>query len=148
MLNDNHCENNNNKINNHLCFISPFLQTHKDCSMATEKSMLSRRILTHTLVSNTVGRTKNAPKIQFTYMWNFLGGASGKGPACQCRRHDRWGFDPWVRKIPWRRTWQPIPVFLPGKFHVRRSLADYSPQGHEELDTAEATQHACMYLEP
>jgi len=31
------------------------------------------------------------------------GGASGKEPACQCRRHRRLGFDPWVRKIPWRR---------------------------------------------
>ena len=33
-------------------------------------------------------------------MWRFLGGASGKGPACQCRRHERWGFDPWARKSP------------------------------------------------
>ena len=37
---------------------------------------------------------------------------SGKEFACQCRRHR---FDPWVRKIPWRRKWQPTPVFLPGK---------------------------------
>ena len=37
---------------------------------------------------------------------------SGKESACQCRRH---GFDPWVRKIPWRRKWQPTPVFLPGE---------------------------------
>ena len=42
------------------------------------------------------------------------GGASGKEPACQCRRHKRCGFDPWVRKISWRRAWQPTPVFLPG----------------------------------
>ena len=34
---------------------------------------------------------------------DFPGGSSGKEPACQCRRHKRWGFDPWVRKIPWRR---------------------------------------------
>ena len=37
---------------------------------------------------------------------------SGKESACQCKRCR---FDPWVRKIPWRRKWQPIPVFLPGK---------------------------------
>ena len=37
---------------------------------------------------------------------------SGKESACPCRRH---GFDPGVRKIPWRRKWQPTPVFLPGK---------------------------------
>ena len=40
------------------------------------------------------------------------------------RRH---GFDPWVRKIPWRRTWQHTPVFLPGKSHGQGSLAGYSP---------------------
>ena len=55
----------------------------------------------------------------------FLGGASGKEPACQCRRHE---FDPWVRKICWRREWQPTPVFLSGKPHGPRSLAGYSPR--------------------
>ena len=42
-------------------------------------------------------------------------------------RRRRCGFDPWVGKIPWRRKWQPIPVFLPGKSHEQRSLAGYSP---------------------
>ena len=37
------------------------------------------------------------------------------------------GFDPWVRKILWRRAWQPTPVFLPGESHGQRSLAGYSP---------------------
>ena len=58
----------------------------------------------------------------------FPGGASGKEPACQCRRA---GFDPWVRNIPWRQEWQPIPVFLPGKSHEQRTLAGYSPWGHK-----------------
>ena len=40
----------------------------------------------------------------------FLGGANGKESACQYRRDKRQGFDPWVRKIPWRRKWQPTPV--------------------------------------
>ena len=57
---------------------------------------------------------------------------SGKESACQCKRHR---FDLWFGKIPWRRKWEPIPVFLPGKFHEQRSLADYSPWGHKELDT-------------
>ena len=35
-------------------------------------------------------------------------------PACLCRRHKRRRFDPWVRKIPGRRAWQPTPVFSPG----------------------------------
>jgi len=47
----------------------------------------------------------------------------GKEPCCQCRRLR---FDPWVRKLPWRRKWQPTPVFLPGKFHQQRSLEGYS----------------------
>ena len=38
----------------------------------------------------------------------FLGGASGKESACQCRRHERLRFEPWVGKIPWRRAWQPL----------------------------------------
>ena len=41
----------------------------------------------------------------------------------------RCGFDPWVGKIPWRRAWQPTPVFLPGESHGQRSLVGYSPWG-------------------
>ena len=44
---------------------------------------------------------------------------------------------PWVGKIPWRRKWQPIPVFLPGKFHGLRSLVGYSSWGCKESDTTE-----------
>ena len=58
---------------------------------------------------------------------DFPGGASGKELACQCRRHKRCGFDPWVRKIPWRRAWQPAPVLLPRESHGQRSLVGYSP---------------------
>jgi len=39
----------------------------------------------------------------------------------------RWVFDPWVRKIPWRRKWQPTLVFLPGESHGHRSMEGYSP---------------------
>ena len=51
----------------------------------------------------------------------------------------RRGFDLWVGKIPWRRAWQPSPVFLPGESNGHRSLVGYSPWGHKELDTTEAT---------
>ena len=54
-------------------------------------------------------------------------GPSGKEPDCQCRRHKRHGFDPWVGKIPWKRIWQPTPVFLPGESHGQRSLVGCSP---------------------
>ena len=47
------------------------------------------------------------------------------------------GFDLWVGKIPWRRKWQSIPVFLPGKSHGQRSLVGYSLWGRKELDTTE-----------
>ena len=54
----------------------------------------------------------------------------------QCKRHRRCVFDLWMGKLPWRRAWQPTPVFLPGS-HGYRSLAGYNPWGHKELDTAE-----------
>ena len=50
--------------------------------------------------------------------------------------------DPWVRKIPWWRKWQPTPVFLPGKSHGQRSLAGYSAKGCKESDT---TEHTCQW---
>ena len=61
---------------------------------------------------------------------------SGKESACQCRRHR---FNPWVRKIPWSRKWQPTLVFLPGKSHGQ-SLEGYSPWGCKKRDMIE---HAC-----
>ena len=42
-----------------------------------------------------------------------------------------------IGKIPWRRKWQPTPVFLLGKSHGQRSLVGFSPTGHRELNTAE-----------
>ena len=57
-----------------------------------------------------------------------------KSICLQCRRP---GFDPWVEKIPWRRKWQPTPVFLPGKFHRLRRLVGYSPWGCKESDMTE-----------
>ena len=70
------------------------------------------------------------------------GGVNGKESACQCRRHKRCGFNPWVRKIPWRRAWQSISVFLPGESHRQRSLEGYSPQGYKESDMTEAAEYA------
>ena len=58
----------------------------------------------------------------------FPGGASDKEPACQSRRHEIPGSDPWAGKIPWRRAWQPTPVLLPGESHGQRSLVGYSSQ--------------------
>ena len=55
---------------------------------------------------------------------------SGKELTCQYRRHKRRGFHPWVRKIPWKRAWQPTPVFLPGESLGQRSLVGSNPWGH------------------
>ena len=57
----------------------------------------------------------------------FPGGTSGKEPFHGYRRLKRQGFDTWVRKIPWRRAWQPTPASLPRESHELRSLEGYSP---------------------
>ena len=59
--------------------------------------------------------------------------AGGKESSCQCRRCR---FNSWVGKMPWRRKRQPTPVLVPGEPHGQRSLAGYSPRGHES-DTTE-----------
>ena len=69
----------------------------------------------------------NLALVGSTERLGFPGGTSGKEPTCQCRRHKRLRFNPYVRKIPWRREWQPIPVFLPGESHGQRNLVGYGP---------------------
>jgi len=59
---------------------------------------------------------------------------SGKIFVCHCKRCR---FDHWVRKIPWRREWQPTPVFLLGEYNGLRSLVGFSPWDCTELDTNE-----------
>ena len=78
------------------------------------------------------------------YLESFPGGASGKEPACQCRRHKRRGFDPCI-EITWNRAWLPTPVFLPWESHGQKSLAGYSPWGCKESDKTEVTQQACPH---
>ena len=68
------------------------------------------------------------------------GSTSGKEPTCQSRRHKRHGLIPWVGKIPWRRKWQPTPVFLPGKSRGKKSLVDYSPRGCKRVGDDLATE--------
>ena len=62
-----------------------------------------------------------------------------------CLQCGKPGFNPWVRKMIWRRKWQPTPVFLPGKSHGQRNLVGYSPWGPKELDTTERL-HFHFYL--
>ena len=74
---------------------------------------------------------------EHTQQAGFPGGPRGKEAICDYRSLGRKRFDPWVRKIPWRRTWQPPPVFLPGESHGQRSLVGFSPWSLKELDTTE-----------
>ena len=76
----------------------------------------------------------------------FLGGTNGQVPACQCRRHKRCRFHPWVGKIRWRRAWQPTPVFLPG-----RSPWTEEPGRLQSIGSQRVRHHwsdlACMHWE-
>ena len=75
--------------------------------------------------------TNKARVIKKTGLPRWLG-------ACQCRcGFHSWVFWTRVRKIPWRRKWQPTPVFLPRTSHQQRSPAGCSPLGHKELDVTE-----------
>ena len=58
------------------------------------------------------------------------------------------GFDPWVfGKMPWRRKWQPTPVFLPEKSHGQRSLVGHSLRGHKQQDmTKQPSTHLVIWL--
>ena len=78
---------------------------------------------------------------------DFPGSTSGKEPSCQGRRCKRHGFNPWLRKIPWRRAWQPTPVFLPGESHRQRSLEGCSPQslpGQTQLKRLSTDTQICL----
>ena len=100
---------------------------------------------------NTVGRipSSNEHTSFWCLRWNskslsqwrvFPGGTNGKEPTSECRRDKRHEFDPWVGKIPWRRKWQPTPVFLPGKSYGQRSLVGYNPWGHKRVGHDWATK--------
>ena len=72
-------------------------------------------------------------------------GASDKEFACPCQTCRRCHFDPWVRKILWRRKWQPTPVFLPGRSHGRSSLAGYRPWGCKSQTQLSGWAHTRSY---
>ena len=72
--------------------------------------------------------------IIISYVSVYCPGGSDGRDCLQCGRPR---FDPWIGKMPWRRKWQPTPVFLPEEFHGRRSLVGYDPSGHKESDTTE-----------
>ena len=84
-------------------------------------------------------------KIESSMDWSFPSSSAVKN-LLPYMRGKRSKFDPRVGKIPWKRAWQPTPVFLPEKYHRQRSLAGYSPWGHKEMDMTGASEHAYKTL--
>ena len=78
--------------------------------------------------------------------WESLGLQGDPWCLRVCLQRGRPRFNPWVGKIPWRRKWQPIPVFLPGESHGRRSLVGYSPRGRKESDTTEHLHFTSLHF--
>ena len=105
-----------------------------DCSLGNPTTALGIKAMSRLL-------TQEVTRLNNVYYFNlpnlgvictnrgFPGGASGKEPTYQWRRLKRQGFDPWVRKISWRRAWQTTPVFLSRESHVQRSLVGYTVHG-------------------
>ena len=80
------------------------------------------------------------------FHYGFTGGTTVKNPPANAGDTRDVVLDPWVGKIPWRRKWQPTPVFLPGKFHGQRSQVDYSIQGYKESDMTEHSTAAAISI--
>ena len=76
----------------------------------THPNHLNKSYITHTPKNTTTNNKNTKTKFFCLHGIRDLGGASGKEPACQLRRCKRHGFDPWIRKIPCRREWQPFSV--------------------------------------
>ena len=127
------------------------LERKKDCITSQKISnyiLLIRLLLIDILASRETGKrnvlvrliaTLGGGKKAINVEEGFSGGVSDTESVCQCRRHKRCGFDTWVGKIPWRRAWQPTPIFLLGESHGQGSLTGYSPEGCTESDTSEVT---------
>ena len=95
-----------------LVSYSPWVRKESDTTKA----------VTTTTIHRSIYVTRQT--IPYLYLYNqTLLWLSGKESTCQCRGRR---FDPWVGKVPWRRKWQPTPIFLPGKSHGQRSPAGYN----------------------
>ena len=76
-------------------------------------------------------------------IWEHPRWLSGE-ESCQCKRCRRREFNPWVRNFPWRKKWQPTPIFFLGKSHRQRKLAGCSSWDLKEPHTAEIEHtHMC-----
>ena len=96
----------------------------------TFHSISLRSCTLRTSALNTLEEGTVCPQIDLANVWFCVFAGlpwwPGKESGCQCRRCE---FEPRGWEIPWRRKWQPTPVFLPGKSHGQRRLVGYSPWG-------------------
>ena len=128
-----------------LCWSSPSppsIRSHSLRLLLLDLPVISAWVL----ATSTLGPIRSAVtsllllQMKITYqlsraMLGFYGSSDGKESACKGRslRCRRPGFDPWVRRIPWRREWLPTPwVFLPGESQGQRRLPGHSPCGQKE----------------
>ena len=115
----------------------PFFQFQPMCVLKSELSPLDNRSLYSVFfkpyLATLIFLTWNSKGFTVRLVWASLVAQRLKRlPAIQ---------ETWVpslgREDPWRRKWQPTPIFLPGESHGWRSLVGYSPRGHKESDTTE-----------
>ena len=102
------------------------------------------------LSEETTRQMSNSNWVNLSHIMGFLWWFSSKESAWKkkiiiCLKCRRPRFDPWVRKIPWRSTWQPTLVLLPRDSHGQRSLAGYSPLGFAESDTTEVSSSSKLH---
>ena len=105
-------------------FLYHIVSTQKMCSGILNPGRLEFHLLIPLLIPTLSFQRSPKPFVVSTPSKELPWWLSGKESTCQCRRC---GFDPWLRKIPWKRKGQPTPLCLPGKSHGQRSLGGYSP---------------------
>ena len=101
------------------CFLESILNIVAKLFFSKQRHLVTNLLATFQLLQNKTCGLKDLP-----------GGSVSKEFACNTGRPR---FHPWVRKVPWRRKWQPTPGFLPGESHRQRSLVSYSSWGCKEL---------------
>ena len=110
----------------------------------TSKSGLKRQA-SWNLLANWVTDFYFQVYIAMPQLQGFTGGSVVKNPPA-LQEPQRYKFHPWVRKMPWRREWKPIAVFLPRESHEQRSLVGYSHGVAKSwIPLKQLSTHACMH---
>ena len=103
-----------------------------------DRAMISLVLFSHSVMSDSCDPMDHSmpgfpvlhylPEFAQTHVhWGFLGNLAAMRENWVRLQFERPGFNPWAGKIPWRRAWQPTPVFMPGKSHGQKNLVGYSP---------------------